>query len=218
MPSVRPDFSEFVAHFARSHTVGDHAHITSMDARQRLAAILTDRRVLTTRMPWFGARCAAFTECTWTSLLDHAQRYSSFGIGFEKSFLWGQGGGPAIYLRCPTLYDAQAVYVESVAGAGHLPFSEVVKDFLTPFAMEPFRLRSGQQVGTQIDFSHEREWREPAGLAFNYSDVQFVIVNDFDDLAALPQQAVESIGQDRFLSISNYRRIEELWPTLHITR
>lgn len=195
----------------------DVPEISTLDARQRLAAILRQKNIRPTKMPWFGARAVAFTECTWTSMLDHARRYSPYGIGFHKRFLWQQGGGPAIYLRCSDLYDAQADYVQQFSRNAP-PFVDRVRDFLTPFAMEPFKLRSGAEIDTLIDFSHEREWRAPNGLRFEYADVQFVIVRDFDDLGALPDEAVSAIGKDRFLAMNNYRRVEELWPTLHIDR
>jgi hypothetical protein len=229
---VRPDFSEYVAHFtkdpAKDHSQLSEPDIASLTARQRLAAVLEERRIRRTRMPWFGAHCASFTECTWTSLLDHAEHYSAYGVGFTKTLLWQQGGGPAIYLRVPDLYDAQSDYVEGLVGwveggsreGRPLPFAEHVKDFLTPFAKERFTLRRvpGVSVDTGIDYSHEREWRVPNGLSFEYADVQFVIVRDFADVGALPAQAVDAIGKDRFLSMSNYQQVEDLWPMLHIRR
>lgn len=214
---VRPDFSPYVVHFAKAGFVKRRPDLSRLSAIERLASILRVRTIQPTYMPWFGARCAAFTECTWTSLLDHAARYSHYGVGFEKRFLWNQGGGPAIYLRCSTLYDAQAEYKKASSGSDARPFANAVRDFLTPFALDPFQTRSGA-ILPPVDYSHEREWRAPAGLAFEYANVKFVIVHGFDDLKRLPEEAVQAIGKDRFLSMSNYQRIEELWPTLHINR
>lgn len=58
----------------------------------------------------------------------------------------------------------------------------------------------------------------PRDLTFEYGVVQFVIVKDFDDLVTLPGDAVTAIGKDRFLCIANYKRVEEMWPVLHIQR
>jgi hypothetical protein len=144
MPGVRPDFSDYVVHFTRPiESVYLPPEINAIDTSLgRLARILTDKRIIATKMPWFGAKAVAFTECMWTSLLDHAKRYSSYGIGFTKRFLWDQGGGPALYVRSPDLYDAQADYMDRMVNFERSgqplrrinPFAQQVASFLTPFA------------------------------------------------------------------------------------
>lgn len=60
---IRPDFSEYVAHFTRTGPLRQaNREIDSLDARQRLSKILGDRQIKATKMPWFGARCVAFTR------------------------------------------------------------------------------------------------------------------------------------------------------------
>jgi hypothetical protein len=34
----------------------------------------------------------------WGSLLDHAQAYSCYGIGFHKQVLFREGGAPVFYM------------------------------------------------------------------------------------------------------------------------
>lgn len=201
---VRPDFSPFVAHFTRASYVKFRADISRLTAIERLARILDERRIQPTRMYWFGARCAAFTECTWTSLLDHATRYSSYGIGFDKRLLWSQGGGPAMYLRCSTLYDAQAEYKKRFSGSDARPFADEVRDFLSPFALEPFQLRRGTTI-PPVDFTHEREWRAPSGLSFSCDDVRFAVVDRFEDLDMFPKAAHsgKGLGSERGTSPSS---------------
>jgi hypothetical protein len=202
MVDVKPDFSAYVAHFTseRKPTPQETGGATELSAEQKraiargLASILTTRSIWRTKMPWYGARCAAFTERTWTSLFAHAEHYSAYGIGFSKWFLHDAGGGPAIYLR-PDAYDAQRQQ-----HGGPFPFAEAVRDFLTPFSMKPFILADGTPYPSAIDFTHEREWRVPGGLSFGYDDVRFVIVEDADNLAtclSLPSRQSVRSGSSR---------------------
>ena len=71
-------------------------------------------------MPYTGKPAVAFTECVWTSLLEHAGEYSPYGIGFSKSYLFREGGGPVFYMR-QDLFRAQG------------GFHEGVYPFITPF-------------------------------------------------------------------------------------
>jgi hypothetical protein len=55
-------------------------------------------------------------------------------------------------------------------------------------------------------------WRVPGDFTFDYEDVKFLVVEAFSDIGKLPEEAVKIIGKRSILSMSNYRRIEELWP------
>src|SRR5438309_3032844 len=132
---TRPDFSEYVVHFTKnakpfSEDTDDAelAQIAGMSARDRLYHMLSAGRIKATRMLWTNKLAVCFTECTWASLLFHAKRYSGYGMGFHKSFLFAAGGGPAIYLP-PGLMEHQKSY----AGAGKDPFHPHLFAFVTPF-------------------------------------------------------------------------------------
>src|SRR5581483_7250810 len=106
----RPDFSEYVVHFTKSARpfglaragaprVPGLTEIGALSAYERLVAMLQQGVIRATNMPWTDKPCVCFTECVWGSLLDHALRYSHYGIGFHKKALFAAGGGPAIYMR-----------------------------------------------------------------------------------------------------------------------
>lgn len=219
MPNlVRPDFSEYVVHFtkdaapitARSETDATLRAIAGTTASDRLRAILEAGKLRATRMPWTNRPAVCFTECTWASLLDHATRYSRFGVGFHKRFLFSRGGGPAIYMT-PGLLEHQKKHV----GAATQPFGDVLYSFMTPFC-PPYAPRAYRDKfwkrSKSVDFTHEREWRVPHDLDFKLADVAFVIVAKYEDMAAAPAALKDAIGRDKWLLIDNYAQIEKLWP------
>jgi len=214
----RPDFSSFVVHFTKDATPistkqksTELTEIAAMTAKDRLFSILKNRRVQATRMPWTNKRAVCFTECTWPSLLGHAQRYSPYGVGFKKEFLFGNGGGPAFYMP-PHLLKRQQKYV----GQGKHPFDPELFAFLTPFT--PFYAQQSYkdehwEGKSPVDFSHEREWRVPRDLEFSADHVQFVLVDTYEDMAQAPKDLKDSVGREKWIIMSVYRRIEEIWPT-----
>ena len=52
----------------------------------------------------------------------------------------------------------------------------------------------------------------PHDLAFDYSQVEFVILNTYEDMAQFPKELKDEIGRDKFLLLDNYKMIEKLWP------
>jgi hypothetical protein len=215
---ARPDFSQFVVHFTKdaapcgtaTETVPEIMQIATQSARDRLFSILDSRQVRATRMPWTNRPAICFTECTWGGLLYHSQQYSPFGLGFSKAYLFSRGGGPAIYLT-PGLRHHQ----ESHVGDGALPFDPQLYAFVTPFmpAYAPKAYKDKfWKKDMPIDFTHEREWRVPHNLDFEYSHVEFVIVSKYEDMAQAPKPLKDAIGRDRWLIMENYRKIESLWP------
>jgi len=212
----RPDFSEYVVHFTKdaaplAEDQAEHLnHIPGMTAKERLFAILQDGRLRATRMPWTNKPAVCFTECTWFSLMFHAERYSRFGVGFHKSLLFAAGGGPAIYLP-PGLMEHQKQHV----GEGNYPFHERLFAFITPF-VPPFAPQDYKEKywtnKPPIDFSHEREWRVPHDLVFTIDKVAFVIVDTYEDMAQAPTQLKDAIGRSNWLIMANHQRIEEIWP------
>ena len=214
-----PDFSDYVVHFTKGSKPLGKAdagstleQISKLTAVERLTQILSDKQVYATPMPWTSKPAVCFTECTWVSLLDHSKRYSPFGVGFSKAFLFATGGAPAIYLR-PDFLDWQGEHTNPKT-----PFDDRLWSFITPFAplyapAAKKKLPSWNKFEKGLDFTHEREWRVPHNLSFDYSDVSFVIVNSYDEMAKMPKTIKDGIGRSRFLIMDIYRQIEKLWPT-----
>ncbi len=220
-PHSRPDFSQFVVHFtkdgatcgAATETVPVVQNIGKQHARERLFSILDERKIRATRMPWTNRSAICFSECTWGGLLYHSRQYSQFGLGFSKAYLFSRGGGPAIYLT-PGLLEHQKTHT----GPSALPFDPQLYAFVTPFiptyAPKAYKEKFWKK-DNPVDYSHEREWRVPHDLDFEYSHVEFVIVSKYEDMAQAPKLFKDAIGRDRWLIMENYSKIERLWP-LHL--
>jgi hypothetical protein len=58
-----------------------------------------------------------------------------------------------------------------------------------------------------VDYSHEREWRVPHSLSFEYSHVEFVVLDTYEDMAKFPSELKDNIGRDNFLLMENYRHM-----------
>lgn len=218
--STRPDFSKYVVHFTKdapplgAERNPDDENIKSITgtAYDRLVSILTDGRIRATPMPWTNKPAVAFTECPFWSLLDHASRYSPFGVGFTKAHLFASGGGPAIYLR-PDLHEKQDEFLHKDKAQRH-GFHPHVYAFVTPFApaYAPQAMKDAWGKGV-VDYTHEREWRVPHDFDFRLDEVQFVIVESYEDLAKFPKKLKDEIGRDNFVIMHIYHQIERFWPT-----
>ncbi|WP_199901446.1 abortive infection system antitoxin AbiGi family protein [Neisseria animaloris] len=204
----RPDFSNYLAHFTTDRKPCSQAknnataHVIKMSAQKRLVNILRSKKILASRLPWNSRDAVCLTECPWESLLDHAKRYSSYGIGFNKPFVFGAGGGPAYYVRADHYQNQK--------------WDDNVHTFVTPFwpAYRPQKLKNNQILNNKnIDYSHEREWRVPHDLAFEYDHIEFIILNTYEDMAKFPKDLKDDIGRNKFLLMDNYRQIGKIWPT-----
>lgn len=103
---ARPDFSEYLGHFTANRKPFGHENpdnpckpFEAMPAKDRLISILNAKKIKSSNMPWTGRLAVCFTECPWSSLLDHAKDYSPYGIGFNKPHVFASGGGPVYYVR-----------------------------------------------------------------------------------------------------------------------
>jgi hypothetical protein len=202
----RPDQSFFLAHFTtdRKPLGKDDAKnpakpFEKLSAINRLVSILKGKRIIAATMQWSGRHAVCFSECPWTSLIEHTKRYSPYGIGFNKAFIFGAGGGPVYYVR-KDHFDKQE-------------FEPDIYTFVTPFWPEyrPKALNSKVKFDT-CDFSHEREWRVPHDLVFEYHHIEFIVLNKYEDMAKFPRDLKDSIGRDKFLLMDNYKMVEKLWP------
>ena len=211
---ARHDQSDYLAHFTTSKepkggTKGKHeATVAEMSARDRLIAMLEQKKIVASTIPWTGCPAVCFTECPWSSLIAHAAAYSPYGIGFKKPHVFAAGGGPAFYVR-PDHFEKQS--------RNH-HWEQHVKAFTTPFWPEyaPLAIKSEYLKGKTIDYAHEREWRVPHDFTFEHSQVEFVVVATYDDVASFPKPLKDAIGREKFLMMDVYRQIEELWPVHRI--
>ena len=208
----KPDYSNYVAHFTNDGKLkGDNnadADIEQMSAYDRLISILRSKTIKASNMPWTGAKAVCFTESPWTSLLVHTQRYSPYGIGFNKKALFVKHGGPAIYIRTDH-------YRKQCADGGG--FHKMLLPFVTPFSptYRPYSMKNAKYDIGDCDYTHEREWRVPHDFPFEYRDVKFIILNTYQDMAKFPQDLKDAIGREKFILMDNYKIVEELWP-VHI--
>lgn len=186
-----PTDSRYLAHFTKDP-----------EAYDRLVSILQEGTIRAGSLPWTNKKAVCFTECPWSSLLQHANHYSPYGIGFGKHHVFASGGGPAFYVRAD-VFEAQQ-------------WADEVYPFVTPF-WPPYRpkpLRAPQYLsGKSIDYSHEREWRVVRDFSFDLSKLSFVILKSYEDMARFPRELKDAIGRDKFILMDTYQKIEELWPT-----
>lgn len=170
----------------------------------RLISILTDKKIIASTMPWTGTHAVCFTECPWTTLVDHTLQYSPYAIGFSKKFVFSRNGSPVYYVR-PDQYEKQE-------------WHEHLKAFVTPF-WPPYRPLSIEQKKKfkTCDYSHEREWRVPHDLSFDYEQIEFIILDKYEDMAKFPKELKDSIGRSKFLLMDNYKMIEKLWPVHNLS-
>jgi hypothetical protein len=216
----RPDFSNYVAHFTKNapplgageESGGEPLNGISGIAYERLISILQSKKIVATPMPWTNRKAVAFTECPFWSLMDHANRYSPYGVGFTKDHLFAAGGGPAIYLR-PDCHKKQEEFTHNTKSNWH-GFHPDLYAFVTPFvpSYAPARVKEEWDKPV-VDYTHEREWRVAHDFTFELEQVQFVIVEAYEDMAKFPKELKDKIGRDRFILMEMYRKIEELWPT-----
>ena len=207
---ARHDQSDYLAHFTTGNapkggTAGAHeSAVATMSALDRLVAMLTQKKIVASTIPWTGCPAVCFTECPWSSLIAHAAAYSPYGIGFRKPHVFAAGGGPAFYVR-PDHFKKQK---ENQGWHPH------VLAFTTPFWPDytPATLKSGFLDGKTVNYAHEREWRVPHDFTFEYGQVAFVVVDTYNDVAQFPQNLKDAIGREKFLMMDVYRQIEELWP------
>ena len=70
--------------------------------------------------------------------------------------------------------------------------------------LPPYR-PSHLKIGKTCDCTHEREWRVPHDFPFEYKDIEFVILNNYQDMAEFPKELKDAIGREKFILMDNYR-------------
>lgn len=49
-------------------------------------------------------------------------------------------------------------------------------------------------------------------FAFEYNQIEFIVLNNYEDMAKFPKELKDEIGRGKFLLMDNYKMIEKLWP------
>lgn len=199
-----PDYSPLLVHLTAQrkmmmpaligdgHPLAEHRDTTP---KEKLISILLARTIYASPMPVLphNAHAVCFTECTWEGLVALSTNYSSYGIVFSKDVVYQRHGGPALCVRgddMKTLWDR---------------FPEELEPFVAPF--DPDALL---EKGVPRDWLHEREWRLPGDFAFEYSEVEYVIVDTIQDAMDV-SQAVVDIPLRRCISMDVYSTITDAW-------
>lgn len=201
----RPDQSKYLAHFTKP--IDSNSRKTGLEV---LTRILQEKRLRTSRMPWTNTEAICFTECPWSSMPDHAVRYSPYGIGFTKEYIFNHGGNPVFYIR-PELFYSQEW--ENDILKFMTPF---VPKYATPETKE--KLKSKNRDLNYLDFSKEREWRLTDDLQFDYKDIAFLVVNSIDEVERITDITNNDIDHKLIIPMDSYKTIENLWPTHLINR
>ena len=166
-------------------------------SKDRLINILKTQTIIGSPMPWIegNPEAVCFTECVWQGLVRHTDQFSSYGLVFNKRSIFKRGGGPALYVRG----DLVSSFDSS------LPQEQRV--FVTPFDPD-----CSLKPGVRLDFLHEREWRLPGNLDFNYSELDYVIVDSVQDAHDVALAIGEQhIRQNQIIPMESYRVITRAW-------
>lgn len=179
-----PDLSNHVIHFvSRRGKPNDRVpqEIATMSGRGRLfKGILEPGEILA--FPVFGSGespVVCFTECTPSGVrtLICDGRYAAWGIAFTKDFVFGQGGGPAFYVRGDEWTDVEGAFPPRLRAR--------CTKFWPGAELEGWKdLLADSRLQDQSEWTHEREWRvmgtgEPPAFRFKPEDVAFLVVPDW---------------------------------------
>lgn len=86
---------------------------------------------------------------------DNPVRYRAFGIRFDKQFIYNRGGRPVIYEKRDLMKEM-------------LPEDEY-------WRIVNYDMSDPKHI---IDWSHEREWRIPGNLEFEYTNIEVLVTSN----------------------------------------
>ncbi|PKL67637.1 MAG: hypothetical protein CVV28_05040 [Methanobacteriales archaeon HGW-Methanobacteriales-1] len=119
---------------------------------ETLTKILGEKKLIASETGYYGhthkTKSVCFADLTIRGLKRHSDNYSKFGVGFLKGLIFKKNGAPALYIR------------------DNLLSTDAVKDDIKPY--------TNKINISRFDFHHEREWRVPDDLEFEYNEV-FVV-------------------------------------------
>jgi hypothetical protein len=203
-----PDYSPLVVHFTKEPdralvmdklVVDTHPLFAykKTNAKERLLSILMNKIIYASPMPFLpkNSEAVCFTECIWDALINLADRYSPYGIVFSKRLIFENGGGPALYMRGDSLSTIQS----------NMP--SCLEPLVVPFDPDGILAH-----GVPLNWVHEREWRLPKALGFEYSDIQYVIVATIQDAFDVIQRVgPQDIPEENYIPMDVYRTIRKAW-------
>ena len=179
---------------------GDALHgFLHTSALDRLMSILDKKMIYASPMPWVPSspKAVCFTECVWDALVPLSEVYSPYGLVFQKRLIFERGGGPALYVRGDQL--------KSLIASGTIP--QNIEPFITPF--DP---KGTIKPGVKIDYIHEREWRLPTQLQFDYNDLEYVLVGTIAEATHVVHTiGSRSLPEKKLIPLSTYETIREAW-------
>jgi hypothetical protein len=202
------DYSPLVVHFTKEPdralvmgklVVGTHPLFPykKISAKERLLSILTNKIIHASPMPCLpnNSEAVCFTECIWDALISLADRYSPYGIVFSKQLVFEKGGGPALYMRGDSLSTIQS------------KMPSCLEPLVVPFDPDGILI-----PGVPLNWVHEREWRLPKALEFEYSDIKYVIVaNIRDAFDVIRQIGSQHIPEENYIPMDVYHTIRKAW-------
>ncbi len=112
-------------------------------------------------------------------------------------------------------YTSRCVTPNSRARAAELPYGITPSGQRFLIATAPaYAAASYRNLGVRktVDYTHEREWRVPHDLEFDFTDIEFVVVSRYEDEARMPTAVKDGVGRSKILIMDNYRKVQELWP------
>ena len=207
--SKRPDFSKYVAHFTKDGKPCSNdadCSVAAQSAKDRLLSILKSKTLLASKMPWIDTKGVCLTESPWSSLIAHTKQYSPYGIGFKKQLVYNQKGGPVYYIRSD-------IYSYLRKKKNGIPSR--ILPFISPFSPSYRNKYQKDVFKKDVDYTFEREWRVPKVFSFDYTDIEFLIVDTFQDVQEINSILNNAISIDKYIVLENYTRIESIWP-VHI--
>lgn len=168
-------------------------------AKDRLLSILEKKIIYPSPMPFLpnSPKAVCFTECIWDALISLSEAYSPYGVVFSKRLIFNKGGGPSLYVRgeqLKKLIDAKSIPCD-----------------LEPF-IAPFDPGGILKPGVVIDFLHEREWRLPSQFAFDYSDIEYVLVESIEDVTSIVHKiGSQRLPEKKLIPLNAYEEIRKAW-------
>jgi len=201
-----PDYSPLIVHFTKKRKMEmgrliKEGHplyaFRSSEPFDKLMSILQSRTIHASPMPWVpdNPPAVCFTECLWDALTRLASSYSSYGVVFRKDMVFRKGGGPVLYVRGDIMKNLW----------------KDIPPSLVPFIM-PFDPEAVIQPGVRLDFLHEREWRLPDSLKFEFSDIQYVIVQSLEDARRVVHQiGAQYLPEEKLIPMEVYEHIRKAW-------
>jgi len=186
------DLTNEVVHFTgRQGMANDRIdpEIQKLNSAARLARILETRTMNAYQVfhGYFGDPVVCFTEATEAGLakLVDVNRYHAWGLGFTKSWVFQQGGGPALYIRGDMWDEFQVndAISKRLKAFGTKYWPGVVDDTPAPQSEgQPKKLSVcvSSTLTKPNEWAHEREWRIPRieeapTVSFDYADVAALV-------------------------------------------